>query len=144
MSEWTDKRPMSPHVSIWRWHATMLSSILHRATGVGNYIGAIVVVAWLFSAASGPGAYNQFAALAGSIPGQLVLAGFTLSVCYHLLNGVRHLVWDAGHAFNPKLSSMTGTFVLIASLALTAAIWVLGGLVPGVASPFGLAAGGAL
>ena len=49
MSSWTDKRPMSPHVQVWKWHLTMASSILHRVTGVGNYIGIVLVIAWLFA-----------------------------------------------------------------------------------------------
>ena len=54
MSSWTDKRPMSPHVSIWKWHMTMASSILHRVTGCAIYVGAFLIVAWLFAAAAGP------------------------------------------------------------------------------------------
>lgn len=132
MSSWTDKRPMSPHMQVWRWHITMLGSILHRATGIANYVGAILIVAWLAATASGYEAYDMFAALAGSILGQLVLFGFTLSVCYHLLNGVRHLFWDVGVGFTPKLASLTGIIVIAASVVLAVAVWILAGLVPGV------------
>lgn len=135
MSGWTDKRPMSPHLWQWRWHATMWGSIIHRATGVGNYIGAIVVVAWLFAAASGPETYDMFAGLAGSIIGQLILFGFTWSVSYHMLNGVKHLVFDAGYGFNPKFASAMATLVLILSVVIAAAVFLLAGLVPGVPSP---------
>lgn len=137
MSGWTDKRPMSPHIWQWRWHITMWGSILHRMTGVGNYLGMILVTGWLFAAASGPEAYDLFAGLAGSIIGQLILFGFTWSVSYHLLNGVRHLFWDAGAGFRPKFASTTGTLVLVASVLVAAAIWLLAGLVPGIASPLG-------
>jgi succinate dehydrogenase / fumarate reductase, cytochrome b subunit len=132
MSSWTDKRPMSPHVSIWRWHMTMAASILHRVTGVANYVGAFLVVAWLFATAAGPDLYEPFAALVGSIWGQLVLFGFTLSVSYHLLNGVRHLFMDAGKGFNPKFASFTAGLALVLSIVLAVAIWLLAGLVPGV------------
>lgn len=132
MSSWTDKRPMSPHVSIWKWHITMAGSILHRATGVANYVGAVLVVAWLFATATGPDYYEPLAALVGSIWGQLVLFGFTLSVSYHLLSGLRHLFWDAGKGFNPKFASFLGALILVAALALAVAIWLLSGLVPGV------------
>lgn len=134
MSSWTDKRPMSPHLSIWRWHATMLGSILHRVTGVGNYIGAILVVAWLFAAASGPELYARFADLAGSIFGQVILFGFSVSVSYHLLNGVRHLVLDTGQGLTLKTASFIATLVLLMSIVVAAAIWVLAGLVPGLPS----------
>jgi succinate dehydrogenase / fumarate reductase, cytochrome b subunit len=132
MSSWTDKRPMSPHVSIWKWHMTMASSILHRVTGCAIYVGSFLIVAWLFAAASGPDLYEPMASLIGSIWGQLILFGFTLAMTYHLLNGVRHLSMDAGKGFNPKFASFTAGVVLVLAVILSVAIWMLAGLVPGV------------
>lgn len=129
---WTDKRPMSPHMQVWRWHITMLGSILHRATGMASYVGAMLIVGWLFAAASGPDAYAAYSGLLGSIVGQLLLFGFTLAICYHLLNGLRHLFWDAGTGFTPAVASATGWAVLIASVLLAVAIWIAAGLIPGV------------
>jgi succinate dehydrogenase / fumarate reductase, cytochrome b subunit len=123
---------MSPHVSIWKWHMTMASSILHRITGCANYVGAFVVIAWLFAAAAGPDLYEPLSGLIGTIWGQLILFGFTLSVSYHLLNGVRHLIMDAGKALNPKFGSFAASAVLVLSVVLAVAIWLLAGLVPGV------------
>ena len=140
MSSWTDKRPMSPHIQVWKWHVTMLGSILHRATGIANYAGAILIVAWLFSTTLGQESYDQLAAILASIPGQVILFGFTLSAVYHLLNGVRHLVWDIGRGFQPKFASFTGSLVILLSIAAAAAIWILAGLVPGL-DPLGLAGG---
>jgi len=131
MSSWTDKRPMSPHVQVWKWHLTMASSILHRVTGVGNYLGIILVIAWLFATAVGPDLYEPLAGLTGSIWGQLILFGFTLSVCYHLLNGLRHLVMDAGAGFNPKFAGFTAGLAIVLAAVLAVAIWYLAGLVPG-------------
>ena len=132
MSSWTDKRPMSPHASIWRWHITMVGSILHRMTGCANYVGAALVVAWLFATAAGPDYYEPLAGVVGSIFGQIVLFGFTLSICYHLLSGLRHLFWDAGAGFNPKFASFMGALILVSSVVLAVAIWMLSGMVPGV------------
>jgi succinate dehydrogenase / fumarate reductase, cytochrome b subunit len=132
MTDWTDKRPMSPHVQVWRWHATMLGSILHRATGCALYAGAFLVAAWLFAAASGPETYDQFSTLAGSIVGQIVLFGFTVAALYHAINGARHLIWDAGHGFTPKLASVVSTVILLTSVIGAVAAWLLLGLVPGV------------
>ena len=132
MSSWTDKRPMSPHVQVWKWHLTMASSILHRVTGVGNYIGIVLVISWLFATAVGPDLYEPLAGLIGSIWGQLILFGFTLSICYHLLNGVRHLVMDAGAGLTPKFSSFASGLVIVLAAVLAVAIWLLAGLVPGV------------
>ncbi|HEV7692656.1 MAG TPA: succinate dehydrogenase, cytochrome b556 subunit [Hyphomonadaceae bacterium] len=132
MSSWTDKRPMSPHTSIWKWHITMASSILHRVTGVGNYIGIFIVVAWLFVTTTGQENYDQFSAVTGSIPGMVILFGFTLSICYHLLNGIRHLVMDAGMALNPKTGSFTATLALLAAIVLAVVIFIGAGLIPGL------------
>jgi succinate dehydrogenase / fumarate reductase cytochrome b subunit len=123
---------MSPHTSIWKWHITMASSILHRVTGVGNYIGIFIVVAWLFVTTTGQENYDQFSAVTGSIPGMVILFGFTLSICYHLLNGIRHLVMDAGMALNPKTGSFTATLALLAAIVLAVVIFIGAGLIPGL------------
>ncbi|MEZ6029785.1 MAG: succinate dehydrogenase, cytochrome b556 subunit [Hyphomonadaceae bacterium] len=138
MSSWTDKRPMSPHMQVWKWHLTMAGSILHRMTGMANYVGAFVVVAWLFATAAGPDLYEPLAGLIDTIWGQLILFGFTLSISYHLLNGVRHLFLDAGNGFAPKFASLTAGVVFVLAVALAVAIWLLAGLVPGV-DPLNLA-----
>lgn len=129
-SGWTDKRPMSPHVQVWRWHTTMLGSILHRATGVANYLGLMLLAAWLFATASGPEAYGAFERVASSIPGTVVLFGFTVSILYHAMSGARHLVWDAGHGFNPKLASLLGGLIIVLALGGATAIWIVAGIAP--------------
>ena len=101
-------RPLSPHVEIWRWHITRLTSILHRATGVALYVGALILMAWALSLAFGPDAYASFKSIVGSIPGKVVLFFLTLSVFFHLANGLRHLGWDLGYGFNPKTADTTG------------------------------------
>jgi succinate dehydrogenase / fumarate reductase cytochrome b subunit len=126
-------RPLSPHLQVWKFHATMLSSILHRVSGVVNATGAILVTAWLLLIASGPEAYAVWESLRAGPVGVLVtlaLIGFTLSLVYHLLNGVRHLVWDAGAGFDPKGSNQRSIIIFIAAIAITALVWVFaGGLV---------------
>src|SRR5689334_22430505 len=114
MSSWTDKRPRSPHLQVWKPHLTMATSILHRITGVGNYIGLFIVVAWLFATTTGQENYDQFSAVTGSIPGLVILFGFTVSVCFHLLTGLRHLFWDAGAGFNPKSASVWSGVMILA------------------------------
>lgn len=129
----SDNRPLSPHLQIWRWHATMASSIFHRVTGVGNYIGALLVTAWLVLLASGPEAYALWENLRAGPLGILVtlaLAAFTLSLVYHMLNGIRHLIWDMGVGYDPKGSNLRSIVIMITSVVVTALIWVFaGGLV---------------
>jgi succinate dehydrogenase / fumarate reductase cytochrome b subunit len=118
-------KPLSPHLSIWRWHLTMAGSILHRATGVALYVGALIVAWGAVSLAMGPAAYGQFLTCMGSIPGELILFGLTLSLFYHLANGIRHLVWDAGYGFTPRSATMSLVVVLAFTLAASLAIWAL-------------------
>jgi len=99
-------RPLSPHLQVWRWHVTMLGSILHRASGVALYAGALAVVAWLAALAAGPEWYARFAACASSPIGLLVWFGLTAAVFYHLASGLRHLVWDLGFGLNPKTANL--------------------------------------
>jgi succinate dehydrogenase / fumarate reductase, cytochrome b subunit len=118
-----DGRPLSPHLQIWRWHATMLTSILHRATGVALYGGALLFALWLASIALGPQAYALSSALIGTVVGQVILWGIVFSVSFHILSGLRHLVWDMGAGFNPKLSSLFSNLIIIGAVLLTAGIW---------------------
>lgn len=116
-------RPLSPHLQVWRWHVTMLGSILHRATGVALYGGVAVIAAWLVALASGPDAYADFAALSGSPFGLLVWFGLSWALLYHLASGLRHLVWDLGHGLAPKTASLLTTVSLWASILATVAFW---------------------
>jgi succinate dehydrogenase cytochrome b subunit len=121
-------RPQSPAVEIWRWHVTMVCSILHRATGVALYGGALILAGWALAMASGPDAYATYTGLLGSIPGKVVLFGIALSVFYHLANGVRHLVWDAGYGFTPKTADTTGLVALVFALGAAVALFIFASL----------------
>jgi succinate dehydrogenase / fumarate reductase cytochrome b subunit len=125
---WTDKRPMSPHLSVWRWHITMAGSIFHRMSGIGNSVGLVLLVGWLVAAAMGPDAYDAMSGVIGSLPGRIILAAFTLSLVYHLLNGVRHLFLDAGKGFSLATANLTGWIVLGASAVVAAVIVAASGL----------------
>jgi succinate dehydrogenase / fumarate reductase cytochrome b subunit len=122
-------RPVSPNIQldggIWRWHITMAASIFHRATGVGLYLGALVFMVWALSLASGADGYASFTSVMGSIPGKVVLFGFTLCVFYHLSNGVRHLFWDAGYGFEPKTATATAWVVIGIGVVGAVAFWTL-------------------
>ena len=117
------ERPLSPHLQVWRWHVTMLGSILHRISGVALYFGAFIVAAWAISLAYGPESYDDYMGVISSWFGRLVLLGMTGAAFYHLANGIRHLVWDTGRALNPKLADMTGIAVIVFAVLATAATW---------------------
>ncbi|MFN7416460.1 succinate dehydrogenase, cytochrome b556 subunit [Phenylobacterium sp.] len=120
------ERPMSPHLQVWRWHLTMFTSILHRATGVALYGGAVIVTAWALALGAGPDAYQGFTELMASPLGRLVLVGLTLSVFYHLANGLRHLFWDAGLGLSVTTSYQSGVMAMAFSVVATVIVWAIG------------------
>jgi succinate dehydrogenase / fumarate reductase, cytochrome b subunit len=121
----TGKRPLSPHLEIYRPQLTSMMSILHRATGVFLSIGILVMAYWLIAAADGTETYQQAQNLLGSWLGLLLLFGWSFSLFYHLCNGIRHLFWDAGLGMDIKMAYATGKVVWVATIILTALAWVL-------------------
>lgn len=119
------QRPLSPHLSNWRWSATMATSIFHRATGVASAVGLVLITWFLVAVATGPAAYDTFAAFAGHWVGQLALFGFLVSICFHLLNGVRHLFWDSGKGFSLATSNFWSWASIILSGLLALGLWYL-------------------
>ena len=101
----------------------MLTSILHRATGLGLYVGALILVGWAVSLASGEGAYVAYMGLLASWLGRLVMFGLTICVFFHMANGVRHLVWDAGKGFEPKTANFTSVVVIAFAVVATLVVW---------------------
>ncbi|MFN3521168.1 MAG: succinate dehydrogenase, cytochrome b556 subunit [Phenylobacterium sp.] len=118
-------RPLSPHLQVWRWHITMLTSILHRVSGVGLYVGALILAAWAVCLAAGPDAYGAFKAVLGSPLGKLVLFALTAGLFYHLANGVRHLTWDAGKGLDVKSANASAVFALTFTVVATLAVWAI-------------------
>jgi succinate dehydrogenase / fumarate reductase cytochrome b subunit len=119
----TRARPLSPHLQIYRWPVSMATSITHRVTGVGLALGTLVVAWWLIAAASGAEAYDTFSTYARSPLGLLILLGFVWSLSFHLLNGIRHLIWDAGLGFNLKAAERVGVLIYALSLIMAAGIF---------------------
>jgi succinate dehydrogenase / fumarate reductase cytochrome b subunit len=106
-------------------------SIGHRVTGVALAAGTLLLVYWLVAAASGEAAYETARAVIGSFVGRLFLFGWSIALFYHLCNGIRHLIWDAGYCLELPAVYRTGWAVLIATGALTLASWIAGYAVMG-------------
>jgi len=119
----TSTRPLSPHLTIYRWPVTMATSITHRITGVGLSIGAIVLAWWLVSISNGPEGWQSFHALSDTPIGLLVVFGLTWSLVYHFLNGVRHLAWDLGYGYEKNLAERNSMLILGASILVAIAIF---------------------
>ncbi|HXC29499.1 MAG TPA: succinate dehydrogenase, cytochrome b556 subunit [Stellaceae bacterium] len=122
----SDPRPLSPHLQIYRWQLTMTLSILHRITGVGLAVGAVLLVSWFGSAADGAVPFAKFQGFLGSPIGLVMLFGCSVALFYHLSNGIRHLVWDTGHGLDLKSVYVGGWTVLVATVALTVIVWGAG------------------
>jgi succinate dehydrogenase / fumarate reductase cytochrome b subunit len=115
------QRPLSPHLTIYRWPVTMATSITHRVTGVGLSMGTLFLAWWLIAAASGPEAYQTFTHIAASPLGELVLFGFVWALAFHLLNGIRHLAWDMGYGFDVPTALAVSWLVIVLSVLLAVA-----------------------
>jgi succinate dehydrogenase / fumarate reductase cytochrome b subunit len=121
----TAPRPLSPHLSIWKWQVHAIVSILHRITGNAMALGAVgFFLWWLLAAATGPEAYRTFMGVATGPLGMLIAFGFTWTFWQHLCSGLRHLVMDSGGGFELGTSRKTATATLIASVSLTILTWV--------------------
>ena len=118
-------RPLSPHLTIWRWQVTMLASIMHRATGMALSLGAIVLAWWLICISNGPEGYDSFMVYAAMPLGLIVLFGFTWAFAFHFCNGVRHLAWDLGYGFEKHIASQTGSLVFALSFIIAIAAFAL-------------------
>jgi succinate dehydrogenase / fumarate reductase, cytochrome b subunit len=119
-------RPTSPHVWLYRWQIGNTLSILHRITGAALAIGLIALSYWFVSLAGGPDSYAAAVRLLASPIGLAVLLGWTFSFLFHLLNGVRHLFWDAGKGFERTQRHVSGWFAVLGAIALTlcVAAWI--------------------
>lgn len=120
-----EEKPIAPHVSIWRWHVTMASSILHRVTGVGLYAAAIGMALWLMAAAAGPETYAVVDTILSAWYGQLAMYLAVAALAYHLANGIRHLVFDTGNGLTPADADTSAWFAILFAIAAPIGLWAL-------------------
>ena len=122
----TAERPLSPHLTIWKWGPGMTVSILHRLTGGALTVAGLAVLAWWLAAvAGGEASYGEFAKLAQSPAGMIVLVGLTWAFWQHFFSGLRHLVLDTGAGFELKVNRFWAIMTLVGSLLATAITWYL-------------------
>ena len=116
--------PLSPHLQIYRWHISSLLSITHRIAGVINLLALIFIFFWLIALSLGESNYESFLLIINSFFGKFILIGFTWSMIFHLLSGIRHLAWDLGYGYEIKTANISGIIVIVFSLALTIIFWL--------------------
>lgn len=119
-------RPLSPHLQIYKPLINMVMSILHRLTGVALYVGTLLLAWWLMAAAAGPQYFDFVSAIFGSLPGRIVLFGYTWALVHHMLGGLRHFIWDTGRGLDIPTVNALSWSTIIGSVMITLAIWGLG------------------
>src|SRR5690606_27485616 len=118
-------RPLSPHLEVYRFTLTMAMSIVHRITGIANYVGMLVLILWLGAAAVGDEALTSVNGLLGTWLGQIVLFGYTWSLFHHMLGGLKHFVWDSGRMLDPVGREQIVRWQVIGGVVLTLLAWAL-------------------
>ena len=116
--------PLSPHLQIYRWHISSLLSITQRISSIINLLALVLIFIWVFVLSAGENNYESFLLVINSFVGKFILIGFSWSMIFHLLSGIRHLVWDLGYGFEIKTANMSGIIVIISSLVLTVIFWL--------------------
>jgi succinate dehydrogenase / fumarate reductase cytochrome b subunit len=120
-----NQNPLSPHLQIYRWHISSLLSITHRISGVINLFSLILIFLWIIVLNLGESNYDSFLLMINSFIGKFFLIGFTWSMSFHSLSGIRHLIWDLGYGFEIKTANISGIIVIISSLVLTVIFWLV-------------------
>ena len=116
-------RPLSPHLQIYRWQVQMVTSILHRITGVALCVGTALLVWGLVALAGSPEAFDHFRSAIGSVPGMVLMFGWSWALFYHLCNGIRHLVQDMGDGYEIVQFVRSSWLSIIVSVLLTVVVW---------------------
>ena len=120
------RRPLSPHLGIYRPQLTSVLSIMNRVTGIALSAGTLLLVWWLMAAATGPQAFERVQWFIGSPLGLFMLFGWTASLFYHFFGGIRHLAWDAGWGYELERVHMTGWATIAATVVCTVLVWIAG------------------
>ena len=120
------ERPLSPHLQIYKPQLTSVLSITHRGTGVFLSLGTLALTCWLISLVMGEEVFNSFHQHMTTLYGKLFLASFIFSLFYHLVNGVRHLFWDAGLGLDISTTYKSGYLTMFLSIVLTLVTLFLG------------------
>ena len=121
-----NKRPLSPHIQIYRWHVSSLVSISHRITGIINIIAITLICLWVSLIFISENNHELINLFLSSIIGKFIILGLTWSFSFQILSEIRHLIMDLGYGFELKTSKITGLLVMFGSLILTVIFYIIG------------------
>lgn len=121
---WNDTRPLSPHLQHYKLPLTAYLSVAHRACGIVNSVAIVLLVLLIASAAGSPESYAFMSGIANSWFGSLALFGFTVTLYYHMANGIRHLFWDIGKGLDIQTAKKSGHACLVSAAVLSIITWM--------------------
>ena len=121
-----NKKPLSPHIQVYKWHISSLVSISHRITGIINIIGITLICLWASLLILGENNYEIIGTLLNSLIGKFIILSLTWSFCFQILSEIRHLIMDLGYGFELKTTKITGLIVIFGSLVLTIVFYLIG------------------
>ena len=121
-----NKKPLSPHIQIYRWHISSLVSISHRITGIINIIGITFICLWVSLLVFGESNYDIIKSFLNTMIGKFIILGLTWSFSFQILSEIRHLIMDLGYGFELKTTRITGILVIFGSIILTIAFYLIG------------------
>ena len=120
------KRPLSPHIQIYRWHISSLVSISHRITGIINIIAITIICFWASSLLLGENNYEAINSFLNSFIGKFIILGITWSFLFQILSEIRHLIMDLGYGFEIQTTKITGLIVIFGSIIFTVIFYLIG------------------
>ena len=121
-----NKRPLSPHIQIYRWHVSSLVSISHRITGIINIIAITLICFWVSLIFISENNYEMINLFLSSKIGKFIILGLTWSFSFQILSEIRHLIMDLGYGFELQTTRITGLLVIFGSIILTILIYIIG------------------
>ena len=121
-----NSNPLSPHLEIYKWQISSLLSISHRIVGVINILAITLICIWTLSLLVGENSYEITKLFLKSIFGKFIIISLCWTFSYHILNEIRHLIWDAGYGFDLKVAKITGVLVFFGSFVLTILFYIIG------------------
>tara|TARA_B100000123_G_scaffold246745_1_gene203370 strand:- start:226 stop:651 length:426 start_codon:yes stop_codon:yes gene_type:complete len=121
-----NNNPLSPHLQIYKWHVSSLLSITHRIVGVINFFALILICIWTIIIIFGQSNYSFINFFLNSSFGKFLTISLCWTFSFHVLNELRHLLWDAGYGFDLKVAKITGILVFIGSFFFTIIFYILG------------------
>lgn len=119
-----NKRPLSPHLTIYKKNQTTLLSITHRITGLALSFGSVFIVSWILFIALGEKYFNILYFFFETVTGKAILITWSFAIFFHLINGIRYLIWSTGYAMESNILYKSGYFVIFFSLLLTILVWL--------------------